>query len=78
MKCRWIAILLMLTATMALLLCGCETKTLHCDHCGAEVKVSADSNMEEDWTIYCETCNEELFGNDPLFNDDSTPYDQIS
>ena len=77
MKFRRIGTLLVLTAAATVLLCGCQTKTLHCDYCGAEVVVSADSNMEEDWTIYCETCNEELFGDDPLFNDDSTPYDQM-
>ena len=45
--------------------CG-QAKILHCDHCGAEVKVRESSNMEEDWIIYCETCNAELFGDDPI------------
>lgn len=50
-----------------MLLCGCGiTKTLHCDNCGKEVNVSQSSNMEEDWAIYCEECNEELFGDDPV------------
>lgn len=57
------ALLLILTLS----LCGCgEKKTLHCDNCGIEVKADADSNMEEDWIIYCEDCNEELFGDDPV------------
>lgn len=43
-----------------------KTKVLHCDHCGKEVSVRQDSNMEEDWTIYCEECNEKLFGDDPV------------
>ena len=47
-----------------------KTKILHCDHCGTEIKVSESSNMEEDWIIYCETCNEELFGDDPLLGND--------
>lgn len=48
---------------------GCSaTKTLHCDHCGKEAKVKASSNMEEDWIIYCEECNEKLFGDNPLLN----------
>ncbi len=50
-----------------MLLCGCGAKkTLHCDNCGKEVTVSQSSNMEEDWAIYCEECNEELFGDDPI------------
>lgn len=55
--------LLMLCA----LLCGCgEKKELTCDNCSKKVFVDADSNMEEDWAIYCEECNEELFGDDPI------------
>ena len=57
--------LVCLLAVAALLLtaaaCG-ATKTLHCDGCGVEVTVEADSNMEEDWIIYCGPCNQELFG----------------
>ena len=60
--CLLIAILLLLTLLSA---CG-EKKILHCDHCGDEVEVEADSNMEEDWIVYCGPCNEELFGDDPL------------
>ena len=45
---------------------GCKTKTLHCDHCGKEVTVKESNVMEEDWIIYCEECNEKLFGDDPL------------
>lgn len=54
---------------LCLLLCiaGCGAKkTLHCDNCQAEVQVEEDSNMTEEWTIYCEACNEKLFGDDPL------------
>ena len=36
--------------------CGAK-KVLHCDKCNAEVKVAADSEMEESWTIYCGECN---------------------
>lgn len=56
--------------TIVLTLAGCgATKTLHCDHCGKEVFVKENSNMEEDWIIYCEACNEELFADDPLLGD---------
>lgn len=60
-----LVLLLTLSLLFTLLACG-ATKILHCDHCGTEVKVKENSNMEEDWIIYCETCNEELFGDDPL------------
>ena len=47
--------------------CGStKTKILHCDNCKVEVEVEESSNMTEDWMIYCEKCNEELFGNDPI------------
>ncbi len=63
--------ILCLVLILTLLLCSCgEKKTLHCDNCGIEVSVDADSNMEEDWTIYCEECNEELFGDDPVLGAD--------
>ena len=29
-----------------------------------EVVVKEDSNMEEDWAIYCAECNEKLFGDE--------------
>jgi len=49
---------------LAALLTGCgagPTKTVHCDRCGKELKVAADSNMEDDtWIIYCSDCEKEL------------------
>ena len=45
--------------------CG-KTKVLHCDHCGTEISVGEKDKTEEDWIIYCEECNEELFGDDPI------------
>ena len=61
-----------IAVVLAMLLCllfltGCvATKELTCDHCGKTVKVPEDSNLEEDWIIYCKKCNNELFGDDPL------------
>ncbi len=55
---------LILAALMTL--AACKTKTLHCDHCGKELEVEEKSNMEEDWIIYCDDCNEKLFATDPL------------
>ena len=45
--------------------CDKEMKTLTCDGCGVEVQVEADSNMEEDWLIYCEKCNAEILKDFP-------------
>jgi hypothetical protein len=61
---------IILVISVICIVAGCgKTKVLHCDHCNKEVKVEESSNMEEDWTIYCDTCNEELFGDDPLLGD---------
>ena len=60
-----LAIALVLCMLFALSGCG-KTKTLHCDNCDKKVKVDEDSNMTEDWIIYCDECNEKLFGDDPL------------
>ena len=51
------------------IMAGCSaTKTLHCDNCNKEVKVKENSNMDESWAIFCDECNEELFGDNPLLN----------
>ena len=50
----------LLALVMLPALYGCGTKTLHCDGCGAEVKVEKSSNMEEDWLVLCEECNQEI------------------
>ena len=62
---RMIAILLLLTV---FLLCGCkpEPKLLHCDRCGKEITVDGNSNMTEDWIIFCPECEEEAFGDNPV------------
>lgn len=59
--CLLTAVCLLFTLTA----CG-KTKILHCDSCGKEVTVKESSDMQEDWIIYCEKCNEELFGDDPV------------
>lgn len=58
---------------LILLLCiifafsGCiRTKLLHCDSCGREITVNEGSDMNDDWIIYCNECNEELFSDDPI------------
>ena len=59
-----------LTLLLLLSICSCgEKKILHCDNCNVEVEVGASSDMTEEWIIYCEECNEELFGDNPVFED---------
>jgi len=60
MKKRILALLMLLVFALSLVGCGGEKKILHCDHCGEEVEVEADSNMEEDWILFCAKCNKEL------------------
>lgn len=63
-------IIAVLTAVLLLSFVGCgKTKTLHCDSCGTEVKVDANSNMEEDWSIYCKDCEKEN-GLDTVVNEE--------
>jgi len=59
MKTKAIAIFLALSA-MLLVLTGCgEKKTLHCDRCNTAVEVEADSNMTEEWILFCAKCAKE-------------------
>ena len=50
-----LAILACILSTAA---CSGEKKQLTCDGCGKVVEVNADSNMEEDWIIFCDECGE--------------------
>lgn len=68
-------LLTLLALSLLLCLCACgeeseeskePTRVVHCDHCGEAVEIDADSNMTEDWIIYCGPCNVELFGEDGL------------
>lgn len=53
--------------TLLALLAGCGgTKIVHCDHCGDEIELAADDKIEEDWIVFCKTCEEELFGEEPV------------
>ena len=44
--------------------CGCgktmQTRVVHCDHCGKEIEVPADSNLTDEWILYCTDCEKEL------------------
>ena len=66
MKKRIVAVIFAMLVLLSTL-CGCgEKKELTCDHCGTKVLVSAKSNMQENWIVYCEECNEKLFSDDPI------------
>ncbi len=57
---RALALVLLLLCLLSLVACGKPGKLLHCDGCGKEIKVSADSDMDEDWIILCEDCRQQL------------------
>lgn len=53
---------LSLVFVMLFAFAGCGEKvTLKCDKCGKDVSADADSNMTDEWIIYCEECEKELF-----------------
>lgn len=59
---KFIRILALVLALSALLL-GCkDTRTVKCDRCGTELTIDADSNMTDDWIIFCHDCENEAFG----------------
>ena len=55
------ALLVLLSAVCT----GCSvskarTRVVHCDRCGKEVAVAEDSNITDDWILYCTDCEKEL------------------
>ena len=63
---RKIGMLLAVLALLALT-AGCSgTKIVHCDHCGGEIELAAGDKIEEDWIVFCKTCEEALFGDEPV------------
>lgn len=58
-------LLALLVLLSALTGCG-EPKTVTCDHCGASIELSRNSNITDEWIIFCKTCEEELFGDNPV------------
>ncbi len=65
---KFTALLMIFAILFAFAGCG-KKKVLKCDHCGSDVQVDADSNMNDDWIIYCETCNVK-FGFDTLVSEE--------
>ena len=67
---KWIAATLTIVCLM-FLLCACaESRIVHCDRCGAEITLDADSNIDEDWIVFCKTCEKEAFGDNPVVSPD--------
>ena len=62
---KGIFLLLGLALCLGLCACGAE-RTVHCDSCGKEVQVDADSNITEDWILFCKECEEAHFGDNPV------------
>ena len=57
LKKTFILITLLLVA-LSFASCEKETKELTCDGCGKLVEVEADSNMTDEWILFCEECGE--------------------
>ena len=59
-----IYILLAALMLICMLFTGCgkakETRIVHCDNCGKEIEIPADSNMTDEWILYCTDCEKEL------------------
>ena len=58
--CALLAVMLLISAVCT----GCgkpkETRIVHCDNCGKEIEIDADSNMTDEWILYCTDCEKEL------------------
>ena len=61
---KFVALLLVTVLLCAFVGCG-ATKIVHCDRCGTELEIEADSNMTEDWIILCEKCESEVAKENP-------------
>lgn len=56
---------LIIVLAALLLLTGCgETKTVTCDGCGKQQELPSDSKIDDSWIVYCEECENTLFGGD--------------
>ena len=61
---RILICILLVSMLLVLAACGKEARTVICDGCGASIAVDADSNITEEWILFCKTCEKELFGED--------------
>lgn len=51
-------IILSLIAALVFCMTSCKKKELVCDGCGKTVQVEANSNMTDEWILFCEECGE--------------------
>jgi len=58
-KHRRLIALLLLAALLVLAGCGAQ-RIVHCDRCGKEIRIDADSKITEEWTVFCKECEEEI------------------
>lgn len=56
-----LAVLLLLAIFLGIFLIG-NRKSLTCDGCGKTIRVSKNSEMQDDWIIYCNDCNSLMNG----------------
>lgn len=56
--------ILALLLAVLMLLAGCakKTRTVTCDGCGADITVEEDSNITDEWILFCEECDQNIFG----------------
>lgn len=52
---------ILLALTVILSFTACKTETYKCARCGTDVKVKASSPVTDEWTIFCEDCEEYVF-----------------
>ncbi len=67
---KWILTTAALLCLLSLLPGCAKSRIVHCDRCGAEITLNADSNIDEDWIVFCKTCEEEAFGDNPVVSRD--------
>lgn len=48
---------LLLVLMLGMVACG-AARIVHCDKCGKEIKVDSDSNITEDWVVFCDDCDD--------------------
>lgn len=60
---KWCILFLVVSLLVTMAACG-KTKTVTCDHCGEAITLPEDSNITDEWIVYCKECELELFGED--------------
>ena len=50
--------LVILSFVLCTVSCKKETRQVTCDGCGKLVEIDADSNMTDEWILFCKECGE--------------------